>query len=124
MKGFETMKLPTVWIGAVKWSLSGERDSEVAQVDVLKAYDEAVVQLRLMHTVQPQALPLHSALPSQPAPDQLLSLMAAIIARRENLRRDTHVPAEAKRLHRLVKRLRKTAYDFKGFLLCILSIDV
>jgi len=89
---------------------------EVAQVDVRKAYDEAVVQLRLMHTIQPQALPPHSALPSQPAPDQLLSLMAATIARLENLRRDTHDPAEAKRLLRLVKRLRKTAYDFKGFL--------
>lgn len=89
---------------------------EVAQIDVRKAYDEALVQLRLMHTVQPQALPPHSALPSQPAPDQLLSLMAATIARLENLRRDTHDPVEAKRLHRLVKRLRKTAHDFKGFL--------
>jgi site-specific recombinase XerD len=89
---------------------------EVAQVDVRKAYDEAVVQLRLMHTIQPQALPPHSALPSQPAPDQLLSLMAATIARLENLRRDTHDPTEAKKLHRLVKRLRKTAHDFKGFL--------
>ena len=89
---------------------------EVAQVDVRKAYDEAVVQLRLMHTIQPQALPPHSALPSQPAPDQLLSLMAATIARLENLRRDTRDPAEAKRLLRLVKRLRKTAFDFKGFL--------
>jgi site-specific recombinase XerD len=89
---------------------------EVAQVDVRKAYDEALVQLRLMHTLQPQALPPHSALPSQPAPDQLLNLMAATIARLENLRRDTHDPAEAKRLLRLVKRLRKTAHDFKGFL--------
>ena len=47
---------------------------EVAQIDVRKAYDEALVQLRLMHTVQPQALPPHSALPSQPGPDQLLEL--------------------------------------------------
>ena len=89
---------------------------EVAQVDVRKAYDEALVQLRLLHAVQPQALPPHSALPSQPAPDQLLSLMAATIARLENLRRDTHDPAEAKRLLRLVKRLRKTAHDFKDIL--------
>jgi integrase len=89
---------------------------EVAQVDVRKAYDEAVVQLRLMHAVQPQALPPHSALPSQPAPDQLLSLMTATIARLENLRRDSHDPAEAKRLLRLVKRLRKTAHDFKDIL--------
>jgi integrase len=89
---------------------------EVAQIDVRKAYDEALVQLRLMHTVQPQALPPHSALPSQPGPDQLLSLMAATIARLEHLRRDAHDPAEAKRLHRLVKRLRKTAHDFKDFL--------
>ena len=81
-----------------------------------KAYDKAVVQVRLMHAVQPQALPPHSALPSQPAPDQLLSLMAATIARLETLRRDTHYPAEAKRLLRLVKRLRKTAHDFKDIL--------
>ena len=89
---------------------------EVAQVDVRKAYDEAVVQLRLLHAVQPQALPPHSDLPAQPAPDQLLSLMAATIARLENLRRDTRDPAEAKRLLRLVKRLRKTAHDFKDIL--------
>jgi hypothetical protein len=42
--------------------------------------------------------------------------MAATIARLENLRRDTHDPAEAKRLLRLVKRLRKTAHDFKDIL--------
>jgi len=52
---------------------------------------------------------------SLPAPDQLLSLMAATIARLENLRRDTHDPAEAKRLHRLVKRLRKTAMTSRAF---------
>lgn len=89
---------------------------EVAQVDVRKAYDEALVQLRALHTVQAKALPPHSTSPSQPAPDQLLSLMAATIARLENLRRDTHNPAEAKRLLRLVKRLRKTAHDFKDIL--------
>jgi len=89
---------------------------EVAQVDVRKAYDEALVQLRVMHAVHPQALPPHDSLPSQPAPDQLLSLMATTIARLEHLRRDTHDPAEAKRLLRLVKRLRKTAHDFKDIL--------
>ena len=89
---------------------------EVAQIDVRKAYDEALVQLRAMRTVQPQALPPHNALPLQPAPDQWFSLMAATIARLEHLRRDTHEPAEAKRLLRLVKRLRKTAYDFKDIL--------
>jgi integrase len=89
---------------------------EVAQVDVRKAYDEALVQLRAMHSVQAKALPPHSSLPSQPAPDQLLHLMAATIVRLEHLRRDAHDPAEAKRLLRLVKRLRKTTHDFKDIL--------
>ena len=88
---------------------------EVAQIDVRKAYDEALVQLRAMHTIQAKALPPHSTLPSQPAPDQLLNLMAAAIVRLEHLRRDAHDPAQAKRLLRLVKRLRKTAHDFKDF---------
>ena len=42
--------------------------------------------------------------------------MAATIARLENLRRDSHDSVEAKRLLRLVKRLRKTAHDFKDIL--------
>ena len=87
---------------------------EVAQVDVRKAYDEALVQLRAMHTVQAKALPPHLTLPAQPAPDQLLNLMAATIVRLEHLRRDAHDPAAAKKLHRLVKRLRKTAHDFNA----------
>ena len=86
---------------------------EVAQVDVRKAYDEAIVQLRAMRTVQPPALPPHNSLPLQPAPDRSFTLMAATIARLEHLRRDAHNPADAKKLHRLVKRLRKTAHDFK-----------
>jgi len=86
---------------------------EVAQVDVRKAYDEALVQLRALHTVQAKALPPHSTLPSQPAPDQLLNLMAAIIVRLEHLRRDAEDPADAKKLLRLMKRLRKTGYDLK-----------
>ena len=49
-------------------------------------------------------------------PALLLSLMAATIARLENLRRDMRDHAEAKRLLRLVKRLRKTAHDFKDIL--------
>ena len=89
---------------------------EVAQLDVRKAYDEALVQLRAMHAVQANALPPHSSLPSQPAPDQLLNLMAATIARLEHLRRDAHDPADAKKLHRLVKRLRKTGHDLKNSL--------
>ena len=89
---------------------------EVAQVDVRKAYDEALVQLRAMHTIQAKALPPHSTLPSQPAPDQLLNLMTATIARLEHLRRDTHDPAEAKKLYRLVKRLRKTTHDFNDII--------
>jgi len=89
---------------------------EVAQVDVRKAYDEALVQLRLMHTIQPPALPPHAPMPTQPAIQQGANLMATTIARLEHLRRDTHEPAEAKRLLRLVKRLRKTAHDFKDLL--------
>ena len=89
---------------------------EVAQVDVRKAYDEALVQLRALHTVQAKALPPHSTLPSQPAPDQLLNLMAATIVRLEHLRRDAHDPAYAKKLHRLVKRLRKTGHDMNSIL--------
>jgi len=84
---------------------------EVAQVDVRQAYEQALVQLRTMHALQPKALPPHSVMPSQPAPNQFLSLMAATITHLEHLRRDTHDPVEAKRLLRLVKRLRKTAHD-------------
>ena len=89
---------------------------EVAQLDVRQAYDEALVQLRLMHTVQAQALPPHSSLPSQPGPDQPFELMQAIIGRLECLRRDAREPDRIQQLHRFVNRLRKAADDLKQIL--------
>ena len=89
---------------------------EVAQLDVRKAYDEALVQLRAMHTLQARALPPHSPLPHQPEAIRPLALMAATIAVLESMRRDTQDPCRVRLLHRFVKRLRKAGYDLKEIL--------
>ena len=89
---------------------------EVAQVDVRKAYDEAIVQLRAMHTLQARALPPHSSLPHQPEALRPLALMAATIAVLESMRRDTQDPRRVRLLHRFIKRLRKAGYDLKEIL--------
>lgn len=89
---------------------------EVAQVDVRKAYDEALVQLRAMHTLQARALPPHSSLPHQPEVLRPLALMAATIAVLESMRRDTQDPRRVRLLHRFIKRLRKAGYDLKEIL--------
>jgi len=59
---------------------------EVAEVDVRQAYDQALVQLRLIHTVQARSLPVPSVTPQQPASPQLLKLMEAMISYLESLR--------------------------------------
>ena len=89
---------------------------EVAQTDVRKAYDDALVQLRAMHTLQARALPPHSDLSQQPEALQPLALMAATIAVLESMRRDTQDPGRVRQLHRFIKRLRKAGYDLKGIL--------
>ena len=89
---------------------------EVAQVDVRKAYDEALVQLRAMHTLQARALPPHSSMPQQPEALQPLGLIAATIAILESMRRDTQEPVRVRQLHRFIKRLRKAGYDLKEIL--------
>jgi site-specific recombinase XerD len=50
---------------------------EVAQLDVRKAYDDALVQLRVMHALQQRALPPHSSLPQHPEALRPLALMAS-----------------------------------------------
>ena len=50
-----------------------------------------------MHTVQAKALPPHSTLPSQPAPDQLLNLMAATFV--QECRKDGKVSVAAAPSH-------------------------
>jgi len=89
---------------------------EVAQTDVRKAYDDALVQLRAMHTLQVRALPPHASLPQQPEALQPLALMAATIAVLESMRRDTQDLGRVRQLHRFIKRLRKAGYDLKDIL--------
>lgn len=89
---------------------------EVAQVDVRKAYDEALVQLRAMHTLQARALPPHLSMSQQPQALQPLGLIAATIAVLESMRRDTQDPVRVRQLHRFIKRLRKAGYDLKEIL--------
>ncbi|MFC1453324.1 tyrosine-type recombinase/integrase [Verrucomicrobiota bacterium] len=89
---------------------------EVAQTDVRKAYDDALVQLRAIHTLQVRALPPHSSLPQQPDALQPLALMAATIAVLESMRRDTQDPGRVRQLHRFIKRLRGAGYDLKDIL--------
>ena len=89
---------------------------EVAQSDVRKAYDDALVQLRAMHTLQARALPPHSSLPQQPETLQPLALIAATIAILESMRRDCQKPVRARLLQRLIKRLRRAGYDLKDIL--------
>jgi site-specific recombinase XerD len=89
---------------------------EVAQLDVRKAYEEALVQIQAMHTLQARALPPHSSLSQQPESLQPLALMAATIAVLESMRRDTPIPGQARQLHRFIKRLRKAGYDLKDIL--------
>lgn len=89
---------------------------EVAQTDVRKAYDDALVQLRVMHTLQARALPPHASIQQQPEAFQPLALMAATIAVLESMRRDTPDPRRVQQLHRFIKRLRKAGYDLKNIL--------
>jgi site-specific recombinase XerD len=89
---------------------------EVAHVDVRQAYDQALVQLRLNHTVQARALPPTSPTSQQPDPDQLLKLMQAIICGLESLRRDAQTLKRTQQLRRFIKRMRKAGYDLKDFL--------
>lgn len=89
---------------------------EVAHVDLRQAYDQALVQLRAIHTVQARALPLPSPSRQQPAPDQLLKLMEAMICCLESLRRDALDRDHSRQLHRFIKRMRKAGYDLKEIL--------
>ena len=89
---------------------------EVAQTDVRKAYDEALVQLRFMHKLQTRALPPHSSLPEQSETLRPLALMAAIIAVLESMRRDTQDIGRGRQLYRFIKRLRRACYDLKDII--------
>jgi site-specific recombinase XerC len=89
---------------------------EVAQLDVRKAYDDALGQLRAMHTMQARALPPHASVPQQPQALQPLALIAATIAVLESMRRDTQDPGRVRQLHRFIKRLRRAGYDLKDIL--------
>ena len=89
---------------------------EVAQIDVRKAYDDALDQLQAMHTLQAPVLPPHATLPQQPQALQPLALMAATIAVLESMRRDTQDPCRVRQLHRFIKRLRRAGYDLKEIL--------
>jgi site-specific recombinase XerD len=93
---------------------------EVAQVDLRQAYDQASTQLSVIRAVQAHTLPTlplpSTALPQQPAPNQLLKLMSVVISYLENQRRDVQDPARAQQLQRLIKRMRKAGYDLNEIL--------
>jgi site-specific recombinase XerD len=88
---------------------------EVAQVDVRQAYDQALVQMKTIRSLQARTLPMlpvsSSALPYTPTPNQLSKLMETMICCLDNLRRDAPHYARSQQLQRLVKRIRKVQYD-------------
>jgi integrase len=89
---------------------------EVAQIDVRKAYDDALIQLKTMHSLQTRALPPHASLPQQPESLQPITLIAATIALLESMRRDCQNPDRTRMLQRYIKRLRRAGYDLKNIL--------
>jgi len=89
---------------------------EVAHVDLRHAYDQALVQLSLLHTVEARTLTTPSPSPQQHTPDHLPTLMETLICSLESLRRDTRDPDLIQQLHRFIKRMRKAGYDLKKIL--------
>jgi site-specific recombinase XerD len=93
---------------------------EVAQTDVRQAYDQALLQLNVLRSIQTRTLPMlpepSTELSYQPAPNQLIKLMEAMIATLENLRRDAIVPARSTQLLRFIKRMRKAQYHLNDIL--------
>ena len=89
---------------------------EVAQTDVRSAYDRALVQLSLVHTVQARTLPVPSSTVQEPSPELLLRLMEALVGCLESVRRDAQNPQLIRQLFRFIKRMRKAGYDLKKIL--------
>jgi site-specific recombinase XerD len=89
---------------------------EVAHTDLRLAYDQALVQLRVMNMVDSAPVPTTQTTAIQPAPDELPKLMEAVVSRLENLRRDASDPARVRDLHRFVKRIRKAQHDLEKLL--------
>jgi len=86
-----------------------------AHTDLRQAYDQALVQLRIINTIQPPALPASSS-PETALSDELPYLMGAVISRVENLRRDAPNIERARQLHRFLKRIRRAKDDLQVML--------
>lgn len=93
---------------------------EVAQADVREAYDQALIQLSVIRSVQSHPLPTlpvpSATSPQQPGVSQPLKFMEAMITCLESHRRDEPDPRRAQQLHRFIKRMRKAGYDLKDIL--------
>ena len=89
---------------------------EVAHTDLRLAYDQALVQLRVMNMMDTAPLPTTRAPVMQPPPDELPKLMEAVASRLENLRRDASDPVRVRDLHRFVRRIRKAQHDLEELL--------
>ncbi len=89
---------------------------EVAQIDVRKAYDLALTQLRVIRSVQNLSLPMPSVSSTallQPSASLIPKMMEAIIRHLETQRRDAQDPHHIQQLKRFIKRMRKVGYDLK-----------
>jgi len=88
---------------------------EVAQPDIRHAYDKALTQLSAMRSLQsrtPHALPAApTALPQVHEPNQIIKLIALIIASLEKQRRDMQDPVRRQQLQRFIYRMRKAGCD-------------
>lgn len=89
---------------------------EVAGTDLRQAYDQALVQLKGINVADEVTLPTVVAPHTQPQPDELPKLLAAVASGLEKLRRDEPQPARARELQRFLKRIRRTQHDLQKLL--------
>ena len=89
---------------------------EVAGTDLRQAYDQALVQLKVINVLDQTALPAVVAPHTQPQPDELPKLLSAVASGLEKLRRDESEPARARELQRFLKRIRRTQHDLQELL--------
>ena len=89
---------------------------DVAQTDLRKTYDHALTQIKPIDLIESPALPAPSFSLSTPVPEEIPTLLQALISRIESLRRDATNQEEQKQLDRLVRRLRRYRNDLEKIL--------
>ena len=89
---------------------------DVAQTDLRKTYDHALEQIKTIDLIESPALPAPSFSLSTPTPEEIPTLLQALISRIESLRRDATHQEEQKQLDRLVRRLRRYRNDLEKIL--------